>query len=205
MKVIFLEDVPGTADAGEVREVKNGFARNHLLPKQLAAAATADQLQRMNAIQKTAEEKRHKITKDMAKVAESMDGINVSIEIKAGPTGRLFGSVTSRHIAEAVKRETGHELDHRSVLLGESIHELGSYPVNIRLYREVIAQVNVAVVPEGGLDATLDQSESITLEESESTSETNLATETSEPDQAQEGIELTPDPVEDDQEEPDKS
>ena len=205
MKVIFLEDVPGTADAGEVREVKNGFARNHLLPKQLAAPATPGQLQRMNAIQKAAEEKRHKITKDMAKVAESMDGINVSIEIKAGPTGRLFGSVTSRHIAEAVKRETGHELDHRSVLLGESIHELGNYPVNIRLYREVVTQVNVAVVPEGGPDAAIDQTESTAEMENDGASDIDLNTESSEPDEAQEEIEPAPDPIEDDQEEPDKS
>ena len=152
MKVIFLEDVPGTADAGEVKDVKNGFARNYLLPRQLAARATINELQRMNSIQKTAQQNRLKITKDMTKVAEAMEGIQVSIEAKIGPTGRLFGSVTSRHIAEAINLETGRDLDHRNVLIGDSLHELGDYPISIRLYRDVVAHVSVSVIPEGGAE-----------------------------------------------------
>jgi large subunit ribosomal protein L9 len=152
MKVIFLEDVPGTADAGEVKDVKNGFARNYLLPRQLAARATIDELQRMNSIQKSAHEKRLKVTEDMTKVAEAMEGMQVSIEARIGPTGRLFGSVTSRHIAEALNQQTGRDLDHRNVLIGDSFHELGEYPVSIRLYRDVVAHVNVSVIPEGGVE-----------------------------------------------------
>ena len=152
MKVIFLEDVPGTADAGEVKDVKNGFARNYLLPRQLAARATIDELQRMNSIQKSAHQKRLKITEDMSKVAEAMEGMEVSIEARIGPTGRLFGSVTSRHIAEALNQQTGRDLDHRNVLIGDSFHELGEYPVSIRLYRDVVAHVSVSVIPEGGVE-----------------------------------------------------
>ena len=152
MKVIFLEDVPGTADAGEVKDVKNGFARNYLLPRQLAARATINELQRMNAIQKVAHQKRLKVTEDMTKVAEAMEGMQVSIEAKIGPTGRLFGSVTSRHIAEALNKETGRSLDHRNVLIGDSLHELGDYPISIRLYRDVVANVSVSVIPEGGVE-----------------------------------------------------
>ena len=149
MKVIFLEDVAGTADAGEVKEVKNGFARNHLLPKGLAAPATPDQLQRINAIEKAAQSNRLKFSDEWGLVAEAMNETNVIIEMRVGPSGRLFGAVTGRHIAEKLTEATGREIDHRQVLLGETLHEPGDYPVAIRLYRDVHANVTVSVIPEG--------------------------------------------------------
>jgi len=149
MKVIFLEDVAGTADAGEVKEVKNGFARNHLLPKGLAAPATPDELQRINAIEKAAQSNRLKFSEEWGLVAEAMNDTNVTIEMRVGPSGRLFGAVTGRHIAEKLTEATGREIDHRQVLLGETLHEPGDYPVAIRLYRDVHANVTVSVVPEG--------------------------------------------------------
>ena len=149
MKVIFLEDVAGTADAGEIKEVKNGFARNHLLPKQLAAPATPDQLQRVQAIEKAAQANRLKFSQEWTSVAEAMNGLSVTVEVRVGPNGRLFGAVTGRHIADKLTEATGRKIDHRQVLLGEAIHEPGDYPVSIRLYREVHAAITVSVVPEG--------------------------------------------------------
>ena len=149
MKVIFLKDVPETADAGEVKEVKNGFARNYLLPKGLAAPATPDQLQRVRAIEKAAHETRLKFSDEWNVVAEAIAGTKVSVEVRVGPSGRLFGSVTGRAIAEKLTEATGRQIDHRQVLLGTAIHEPGDYPVNIRLYREVQAEVIVSVIPEG--------------------------------------------------------
>lgn len=149
MKVIFLEDVAGTADAGEIKNVKNGFARNFLLPRKLAAPATADQLQRLSTIEKAAKEKRLKFSHEWKKVAEEMNGLNVPITVRVGPTGRLFGAVTGRHIAEKLSEISGREVDHRQVLLGEALHEPGDYPVTIRLYRDVEADVTVSVFPEG--------------------------------------------------------
>jgi large subunit ribosomal protein L9 len=195
MKVIFLEDVAGTADAGEVKDVKNGFARNYLLPRQLAARATINELQRMNSIQKTAQHKRLKITEDMAKVAGAMEGMQVSIEAKIGPSGKLFGSVTSRHIADALNKETGRNLDHRNVLIGDSLHELGDYPVNIRLYRDVIAHVNVSVIPEGGVEVV-----SADEDTDDATSEAALAEETPVAEASAEE-EATPEPAEESPEE----
>ena len=93
MKVVFLEDVAGTADAGEVKEVKNGFARNFLLPKGLAAPATQDQLQRITAIEKVAQEKRLKFSGEWGIVAEAMDGTVVTVNVRVGPSGRLFGGL----------------------------------------------------------------------------------------------------------------
>ena len=149
MKVIFLEDVAGTADAGEVKNVKNGFARNFLLPQKLAAPATADQLQRINAIEKAAHTKRLKYSEEWSKVAAEMSGMNVPIIVRVGPTGRLFGAVTGRHIAEKLSELAERAVDHRQVLLGEAIHEPGDYQVTIRLYRDVEADITVSVFPEG--------------------------------------------------------
>ena len=149
MKVIFLEDVVGTADAGEVKEVKNGFARNFLLPQGLAAPATKDQIQREQAIKAAAVEKRLKFSQEWKVVAEAVNGTQISLEVRVGPTGRLFGSVTSRAIAEKLSEKTGRDIDHRHVLLGASIHEPGDYDVTIRLYRDVTAEIKVKVIPEG--------------------------------------------------------
>jgi large subunit ribosomal protein L9 len=152
MKVIFLKDVPGTADAGEVKEVKNGFARNYLLPRNLAAPATLDQLRRTGNIQKAAKETRLKLSDDAQVVAKALEGQQVIIEARVGPTGRLFGAVTGRHIAEELNKLMERDLNHRSVLLGEAIHDPGDYDVNVWLYRDVTAQVKVRVVPEGYLE-----------------------------------------------------
>lgn len=159
MKVIFLEDVAGTADAGEVKDVKNGFARNYLLPRSLAAPATPDQLQRIRAIEKAAREKRVKYSQEWGEVAELINGTSVAVEVRVGPSGRLFGSVTSRAIAEKLTEATGRTFDHKQVLLGSAIHEIGDYPVTLRLYREVTAEVQVSVVPEGYRPAEEEPSE----------------------------------------------
>ncbi len=152
MKVVFLEDVPGTADAGEVKQVKNGFARNYLLPNNLAAPATATALQGIRRIQEAAQDTRLKISEDARVVAKALEGQHVTIEVRVGPSGRLFGSVTSRNIAEELTKLTGREVDHRSIMLGESIHDAGDYDIPIRVYREVTATVKVSVIPEGYLE-----------------------------------------------------
>ena len=149
MQVIFLQDVPGTADAGEIKEVKNGFARNYLLPKGLAAPATKDSIQRINAIEKSAKELRLKQSSDWQVVADAIAGIKIEIEARVGPNGRLFGAVTGRHVADRLSQITERKLDHRQVLLGEAIHDPGDYEVKVRLYREVQATVNLSVIPEG--------------------------------------------------------
>ncbi len=149
MKVIFLKDVPETADAGEVKEVKNGFARNYLLPRGLAAPATPDQLQRVRAIERAAQDTRLKFSEEWSVVAEALNGMTVPVEVRVGPSGRLFGSVTGRAIAAKLTEATGRQIDHRQVLLSTAIHEPGDYPVSIRLYREVQAEVTVSVIPEG--------------------------------------------------------
>lgn len=148
MRVVFLEDVPGVADAATVKNVKNGYARNYLLPRKLAAPATPTELQALDRIEKAAQVKRNKLSADAQEVEASIRGVSVNLELRAGPTGRLFGAVTSRMIASELSKLTSWPLDHRNVILGDSIKDVGEYEVNIRIYRDVLTSVKVTVAAE---------------------------------------------------------
>ena len=148
MKVVFLEDVPGVADAATVKNVKNGYARNYLLPRKLAAPATPTELQALDRIEKAAQVKRNKFSADAQDVELSIQGATLNLELRAGPTGRLFGAVTGRMIANQLSKLTNWPLDHRNVILGESIKDVGEYEVNIRIYRDVVTSVKVNVAAE---------------------------------------------------------
>ncbi len=133
MRVIFLSDVSGSGRAGEVKEVKDGYARNFLIPKKLAVAATHDQMQRIASISKAGEERRLKEEKDMRVLVELLSQLSVTLTANLGPTGRFYGAITSTQVAEELSRLAGREIDRRSVILAEPIHEPGSYQVEVRL------------------------------------------------------------------------
>jgi large subunit ribosomal protein L9 len=146
MKVIFLDNVEGTATVGEVKDVKNGFARNYLLPRGLAAPAVEPYLTRGAARAKVEEKRQADLDKDATALAARVEGANVRIEAKVGEQGKLYGSVTSVHIAAEVARLLGdEEFDHRKVLLPEAIKEVGVQPVRLRLTRNVEATIEVEV------------------------------------------------------------
>ena len=149
MKVVFLEDVPGVAQGGDVKDVKNGFARNYLIPQQLATPATKDSLQRIERLKKHAEVTRLKSLADMRQVAEEISGRRIDIEMRAGVSGRLYGSVTNAVVAERLEEMTAHEIDRRIVQIPESIRETGTYPIQIRLHSEVTTDVTLLVHPLG--------------------------------------------------------
>lgn len=168
MRVVFLDNVEGTAQVGEVKEVKNGFARNYLLPRGLAAPAVEPYLQRARAQAEREAKKQEGLDRDAAVLAEQIAGSRVTIEARVGEQGKLYGSVTSVHIAEEVGKVIGEEFDHRKVLLPEAIKEVGVQPVRLRLTRNVEATIEVAVVPEGG-EAALEQPPAEEEEEAEGT------------------------------------
>ncbi|MEX0785781.1 MAG: 50S ribosomal protein L9 [Dehalococcoidia bacterium] len=150
MKVVFLQSVEGTATAGEVKDVKNGFARNFLLPRKLAAPAIEPYLQRAQARAKQEIKLQDELDRDAAGVAERIEGSRITLEARVGEQGKLYGSVTSVHIAEEVaKLLGGEEFDHRKVLLPEAIKEVGIQPVRLRLTRNVEATIEVEVLAEG--------------------------------------------------------
>ena len=150
MKVVFLESIEGTALVGEVKEVKNGFARNYLLPRGLAAPAIEPYLTRAEAGAKREAKKQETLDQDASSVAEKIEGSRITMVAKVGEQGKLYGSITSVHIAEEVtKLLGGDEFDHRKVLLPEAIKEVGVQPVRLRLTRNVEAAIEVEVIAEG--------------------------------------------------------
>jgi large subunit ribosomal protein L9 len=150
MKVVFLEDVEGTAQVGDVKVVKNGFARNYLLPKGLAGPAVEPYLQRARARAAKEVKRQEALDQDASGVAEKLEGSRITIVAKVGEQGKLYGSVTSVHIADEVaKLIGGEEFDHRKVLLPEAIKEVGIQPVRLRLTRNVEAAIEVEVLGEG--------------------------------------------------------
>jgi large subunit ribosomal protein L9 len=145
MKVVFLEDVIGVAQGGDVKEVKNGFARNYLIPKNLAVPATHNALQRVARIAKESEVTRLTTLTDMKALAEALNETQVNVEMRAGTSGRLYGSVTNAIIAEQLTELVGQEIDRRTILLAEPLRELGIFDIGLRLHPEVDAEVKVVV------------------------------------------------------------
>ena len=149
MRVVFLEDVPGVAQGGEVREVKNGFARNYLIPKKLATPASHNALQQLERLKRQAEQTRLKTLADMRALGETLEGQQVNVEMRAGTSGRLYGSVTNAIVAERLSEMTDREIDRRTVELEEPIRELGMFDLSVRVHPEVQAQIKVLVYPTG--------------------------------------------------------
>ena len=145
MKVVFLEDVEGVAQGGEVKVVKNGFARNYLLPKNLAAPATHNNLQRIEKLSRQANVARVEKLEDMKSVAEGINDTEIVMEMRAGANDRLYGSVTGTMIADSVTEKTGISVERRWVQLDNPIRETGEFDVSIRLHSDVSANVRVIV------------------------------------------------------------
>ena len=147
MKVVFLQDVPSVASAGTIKEVANGYARNFLFPKKLAALATPAELKKLDS-RREADARRHATLEQEAEaLAQVLNSLSVGLRVRAGTKGRIYGSVTSAAISKEIKRLSGHEIDKHSIEIEEPIRELGSHQVSIRLTKNVIATVNVLIEP----------------------------------------------------------
>ena len=157
MKVVFLEDVDGVAKGGEIKEVKNGFARNYLIPKNLAAPATHNQLQRISKLSKQADEDRVKKIKLLSDLSESLNGIEIRIEMRAASNDRLYGSVTGTMIADAINEQIEGSIERQLVQLDNPIREVGSYTVTVRLHEDISATVTVIISATGSDILDLDE------------------------------------------------
>lgn len=149
MRVVFLEDVAGVAQGGDVKEVKNGFARNYLIPKNLAVPATHNALQQIKSIAERAEVDRTRALTDMRAVAEALEGTQINIEMRSGVNNRLYGSVTNAVIAEELSNIADREIDRRTIMLAEPIRELGLFEVFLKLHQDVEVPISVLVYPIG--------------------------------------------------------
>ena len=146
MRVIFLEDIPNVARTGDVKEVKTGYARNYLLPKRLAVAATPQEMARLESIRRAGLERQSKLKEGAQALAELLESANVVLKARSGPTGRLYGAVTNGMVAQELSTLMDVEFDRRDVLI-EDIHELGSFQAKVRLHPELTVTVNLVVEP----------------------------------------------------------
>lgn len=145
MKVIFLKDVKGTAKKGEVKEVSDGHARNFLFPKGLAREATDSSVKEM-AHHKASLDKRKQEELDEAKgLAERLSALTLKIHSKAGEGGKLFGSITSKDIAETLEKTSGYVIDKRKIQLEGAIKTMGTHKVEAKLYPGVTATLTVVI------------------------------------------------------------
>ena len=149
MRVVFLQDVAGVAQGGDVKEVKNGFARNYLIPKKFAVPATHNELRRVRQYSEQAERTRLRLLQDMRELSETLDGMRVDVEMRAGASGQLYGSVTNAIIADKLSEMSDREIDRRGIEIVEPIRQLGSFDVDVRLHPEVQARIEVLVYPTG--------------------------------------------------------
>ena len=147
MKVILLKDIEALGSAGEVVEVKNGYGRNFLIPRNEALVATAANMAQFKYRRKQQETLAERDRRAAEALAKKLETESITAQVKVGEEDRLFGSVTSQNIAELLN-EKGYEIDRRAIHLEDPIRELGVYNVEVRLYPEVVAAVKLWVVKE---------------------------------------------------------
>jgi large subunit ribosomal protein L9 len=147
MKVILKEDVKNVGKMGQIVDVADGYARNYLVPRELAVEANIKNIRSLEHEKRIIQEKAKKIKNSAQDLAHKISTITLMIKAKVGEEGKLFGSVTTMDIAELLKNE-GIEIDKKKISLDEPIKRLGSYSVNVKLHSEISTQVNIQVVQE---------------------------------------------------------
>lgn len=148
MKVIFLQDVKGQGKKGQVKEVSEGYANNFLFKRGMAKPATSSTIKELDQ-QKRSEEKRQEQEQAEAEaLAKRIDELTVTMKSKAGEGGRLFGSITSKQIAEELQKQHGISVDRRKMNLSEPIRSLGVTKVPIKVYPGIIGTLKVQVTEE---------------------------------------------------------
>jgi large subunit ribosomal protein L9 len=147
MKIILKEDIKKIGKMGQIVDVADGFARNYLVPKGLAIEANTKNIRSVEHEKKIVHEKARKLKDSAQDLSSKISAMTITIKAKAGEEGKLFGSVTTMDIAEALHNE-GIEIDKKRISLEEPIKRLGSYPINIKLHPDVSVQLNIQVIEE---------------------------------------------------------
>ncbi|GGF17728.1 50S ribosomal protein L9 [Halobacillus andaensis] len=145
MKVIFTSDVKGKGKKGEIKNVSDGYARNYLLKNNLAVEATGGNLKAQQAKDAKEEQKAEEVKKEAEQLKETLADLEVKLVAKSGDNGRLFGSITSKQIAEQLKKSHNIKIDKRKIELDEPIRNLGYTNVPVKLHNEVTGTIRVHV------------------------------------------------------------
>ena len=145
MKVILQQDIKGKGKRGQMIEVSDGYARNYMLPRKLAIEATADNVNTMRMNDKAQQEKRQREREEAFQTANRLKELTVTVYAKGGGAGRLFGSVTTQEIADALQKEHGIVLDKRKIVLDEAIKTVGTYTVKCKLGYEITGELKLKI------------------------------------------------------------
>ena len=148
MKVILLQDVKGTGKKGDIKNVSDGYARNFLIGKGLAAEATAANLNKLEGEKASAQHKIDVAKQDANAQAEKLNGKTVTVKAKAGQGGRRFGAVTLGNVADAISAQFGFSVDKRKLSVSSEMKNAGDYSAEAKLYAGISAKFTVSVVPE---------------------------------------------------------
>jgi large subunit ribosomal protein L9 len=148
MKVLLLKDVYKLGRAGDVKRVADGYGRNFLIPQRLATLATPGAMTQAERIRESAAKERARLNEELGAVAEQLNGMTLKFPVKAGETGKLYGSITSAMIMDAIRDESGIELDKRQ-LDAQPIKTLGVHQVEARLTIDLIPEMTILVYREG--------------------------------------------------------
>jgi large subunit ribosomal protein L9 len=145
MKIILLKDVEALGHAGDVREVKDGHARNYLFPRGLASPATAASLQALEQTKAAAGRREARVNEELSALRGRLEALVVEVRARAGDDGRLFGSVTAQDVADAIRRQ-GIDVSKKQIELQEPLKNTGFYKVPVRLHARHTAMVEVNVI-----------------------------------------------------------
>jgi len=146
MKVILLENIKGVGKKDEVINASDGYARNFLFPKKLAVEANAENMSKLKGKNDSTAYKKSVEKEEAQKVAEKLKNITLKVTVKAGENGKIFGSITSKEIADNLREQHKIEIDKKKIDLKEPIKTLGSFSVNIKLYEGVIGILKVQII-----------------------------------------------------------
>ncbi len=150
MKVVLTGEVKGLGQAGQIKEVADGYARNYLLPKGLATIATPGAIKEVEQRQSAEKKRQDKLDDEMRSVGKKLDGTNITVRAKVGEGGKLYGSITSQDVADALESQASQTVDKRRIEIEEPIRHVGSYKIPIKLSKNVTANVNLTVEGEEG-------------------------------------------------------
>ncbi len=149
MKVILKQDIAKLGFANDLIEVKNGYARNYLIPQGYAIQGTEQNIKILNEVLKQKAHKAEKIKNDAEAIAASLEAVSLKIGAKTGTSGKIFGSVNAMQVADALKEQANIEIDRKKIMVdGENIKEIGAYVATVNLHREVKAEIKFEVVGE---------------------------------------------------------
>lgn len=146
MKVILLADIKGVGKKDQIINASDGYARNFLFPKKLAVEANNENLGKLKSKNESKAFKKETEIAEAKKIAEKIESITLTIKVKAGENGKIFGGVTSKEIAESLKKEYKIEIDKKKIALSETIKNIGTHTVDIKLYEGITAELKLHII-----------------------------------------------------------